>query len=281
MGNQQIASPRLCLRLQIFEIADQDVLGLDTREDRRMRRGDRGGDLRTHLMEHCADREEEVRLGPDGKAPAANMKMPIEHRIDELTALPPVFGRHGLTAYFAQEHEQIVIWGQPAEAIEESERNICLFHHCFGGRAHLFADRDRPGRAAHSRDVLDRNSANGGWCELVGYMTVERSREIRQEVWSKTKVFDDCAKFVEIAWSQMATGENVDALVIPACFVERRLDQSFHQPCDRLCPAILERVLEVGSRDIDDREIGEVGMLFTDQPNVAFDVIALCFGDAR
>ena len=51
-------------------------------------------------MQHAADIEQQIGFRADRQLAAADVKMCIEHRIDELTPLPPVFHRNRAAANF-------------------------------------------------------------------------------------------------------------------------------------------------------------------------------------
>ena len=87
-------------------------------------------------------------------------------------------------------------------------------------------------------------------------------------------------QLVEIPRRQMASRQHIDPSGIAAGGILRGLDQHFDHARHGLLPTVLERVLEVGGRDIDHRECREFRMLLPDRLDVALDVIALGFGDA-
>src|SRR5208337_4790961 len=127
--NEEIAAPILCEGLEIFEIADKHVVSCDTSEDRRRGGGHRDGNLSAYLMQHAADIEQQVGFRADRQLAATDVKMSIEHRINELTPLPPVFHRNRLAANLTEEHDEVVIGREPAKTIEEPVGNTGFFLH--------------------------------------------------------------------------------------------------------------------------------------------------------
>src|SRR5208337_3644981 len=92
VGDHQIAPDRE--PLQIFQIADQNLLRRDEFEQRGLRGRDRGANLRAELAQAHCQRPQQIRLRADDDARAADEKMRIEHGILQLAALPSKLQRY-------------------------------------------------------------------------------------------------------------------------------------------------------------------------------------------
>ena len=92
--------------------------------------------------------------------------------------------------------------------------------------------------------------------EVVRNVTVERAGKVRQDQRLKAERLDDVAQLVEIARRQMAARQQVHALRSARRVLGRRLNElSPTMRGDGLRPAVLECILEVGRRDVDDGDI--------------------------
>ena len=75
---------------------------------------------------------------------------------------------------------------------------------------------------------------------------------------AEPEVLDDRPQLIKIAGRQVTARQDIDPRGIPPHRVRRFFDQDLDNPRDGLIPAVLERILEVGGRDIDDREFREL-----------------------
>src|SRR5579875_1289652 len=106
------------------------------------------------------------------------MEMSVKHGIHELAPLAPVFRWNRPAADRAQEHDEIIIGSKAAKAIEELVGDPCLLLHRFRGAAHLFANRNCPGRISHGCDFFHADPADGRRRKLVWDMAIEGSAEV-------------------------------------------------------------------------------------------------------
>ena len=80
-------------------------------------------------MQHAADIKQQIWFSADRQLAAADVKMGIEHCIDKLAPLPPIFHRNRFSAYFTEERDEVVIGREPAKTIEEPVGNTGFFLH--------------------------------------------------------------------------------------------------------------------------------------------------------
>ena len=143
---------------------------------------------------------------------AAEMEMPVEHRVDELAAPPQMPGGDRSAGEIGEQGHQFIRRGQAVDAIEHDER----------ARRRVRAEPPpRPrmcspiaigaaGRA-HRGDVVDSRPAVGGRRPLVGHGAVERGRNIGQSDRGQAEGFDDVLDVLDFGRRQMLARQDVDA----------------------------------------------------------------------
>ena len=162
-----------------------------------MRRRDGRLDCAAHLREPGRDAEKKVGLRADRDLLVAEGEMPVEHRVQKLAALAAVFVRHRASADLRQERDERVVRRKSGQPVEQPERNARLFLQGHRRIAHLLADGDGPGGAAHARDVFDGNAAQRRRREVVGHVAVERAGKVGQEQRLKAERLEDVAQLVQ------------------------------------------------------------------------------------
>ena len=78
----------------------------------------------------------------------------------------------------------------------------------------------------------------------------------------------------------MRARQDVYALRIARRPLGRRLNERLRHARDGLRPAVLECILEVWRRDVDKRQLRELGPVLADERDIAVHVVALDLGDA-
>ena len=185
--------------------------------------------------------------------------MPVEHRVDELAALPPVFAGNRHPLIRGEEAIELVVGREPREAVEQTDGTPVFFSEQSAAPricSPIAMVRRRVPCAAISSDemppsVVGVNSS--GMCP-----SSEPERSGRNEG-SRPNASMMSRSSSRSPGREMAARKHVDARRIA-----RRPLQAASQPAsptmrvDGLRPAILECVLEVRRRDVDERQLRRV-----------------------
>jgi hypothetical protein len=73
-------------------------------------------------VQQAAEREQQVRLRTERDLDPARVEVAVEHRVEQLAALPPILVRHRPPGELREPHEQPVVRLEPGEPLEDLER---------------------------------------------------------------------------------------------------------------------------------------------------------------
>ncbi len=274
MRHQQVAI--LASDFQVFQVAEQHLLGRQQLMRPGLRRADAAGQLGTHLVQQAAQGQHQVGLGRNGDLHAAGVEMAVEHGVEQLAALAPVLGRHRLARELREALQEAVVAGQAGQALEDLQRRAGDGLQRLGAFARLLANAQREGRGAGGADLLQRGTAERGTAPVGRDVAVERTRDVGQHDGVQAEGLDDLAQLVDVAGREVAARQQRHLVG----HHRQRFHQRFDDGGDGVFEAVFESTHVVGRGHVDDLGVGQLRVALARGDQVAVDVVTLGFGQA-